>query len=225
VLGQLTVRDFGSDSGHYYLQRAGWSRLRGELTLARVYSDSALRALEAQLHRHPESAWSRSWLGLAYAGLGRKEDAMREARGAVELMPLSKDATDSPEAYLGLALVAVLVGDHETAIDELELLLSVPTLRSLRDVQITLETYPPLAWAVENFSITSGKDRQQLEDTRAAAYLGSKTWAAWAFNAAVRLVERLRAEGGLMPIRPAEASRPLFDHPQLLPNPFDESPP
>jgi tetratricopeptide (TPR) repeat protein len=143
VLGQLTVRDFGGDSGLYYLQRAGWSRQRGELTRARGYSDSARRALEAQLQRHPENAWRRSGLGLAYAGLGRREDAMREARRAVELMPLSKDATDGPEVYFGLALVAVLVGDHETAIDQLELLLSVPSSVSVPWLRVA-PTWDPL---------------------------------------------------------------------------------
>jgi hypothetical protein len=88
-----------------------------------------------------------------------------------------------------------------------------------------LETYPSLVSAVENFSVTSGKDRQRLEDDRAAAYLGGKTRASWGFNAAVRLVERLRAEGGLMPMQSVEPSRALFDNPPVLPNPFDASKP
>lgn len=134
----------------------------------------------------------------------------------------SQGPTTAPEIIAHPMLERALVDPSFWSPETVQALTS--TLRHLGDVQIMLEAYPSLASAVENYQVTSGKDRQHMENTRVAAYLGGKTRASWAFNAVVRLVERLRVEGGLLPTRPMEAARALFDHPPLLPNPFDESP-
>ena len=45
-------------------------------------------------------------LGLIDAGLGRKEDALREARRAVELVPVEKDALTAPQMNAYQAMIA-----------------------------------------------------------------------------------------------------------------------
>ncbi|TFG97202.1 MAG: tetratricopeptide repeat protein, partial [Calditrichales bacterium] len=57
-----------------------------------VCYDSARTLLEEAVRLHPEDPRYHSSLGIAYAGLGRKEAAVREGKRAVELLPLSKDA-------------------------------------------------------------------------------------------------------------------------------------
>ena len=64
---------------------------------------------------------------MAYAGLGRSDDAVREGRLAVELNPISIDAADGPYTVMMLAEIYVMVGNHDAAIDELEHLLSIPS--------------------------------------------------------------------------------------------------
>jgi len=58
-------------------------------------------------------------LGLIDAGLGRKEEALREGRRAVELMPVSKDALNGPDMIQYLAVIAAWVGDKDLAIEQL----------------------------------------------------------------------------------------------------------
>ena len=65
-------------------------------------------------------------MGVAYAGLGRKEDAIREGELAVELMPVAKNAVIGPYRVEDLAFIYALVGESEKALDRLEFLLSVP---------------------------------------------------------------------------------------------------
>jgi serine/threonine-protein kinase len=58
-------------------------------------------------------------LGLIDAALGRKNEALAEGKRAVELMPVTKDATNGPDMIMYLAIIAAWVGDKEMACDEL----------------------------------------------------------------------------------------------------------
>ena len=60
------------------------------------------------------------------AGLGRKEDAIREGRRAVELLPLSKDAIVGAALMENLALIYAWTGEKEAASDQLAILTSIP---------------------------------------------------------------------------------------------------
>jgi non-specific serine/threonine protein kinase len=65
--------------------------------------------------------------GLVYAGLGRKEEAARLAKEAIAKAPLSQDAFLGTFRLAMAALIFVRTGLYEEAIDQLELLLSVPS--------------------------------------------------------------------------------------------------
>jgi TolB-like protein/Tfp pilus assembly protein PilF len=60
------------------------------------------------------------------AGLGNNQQALEEARQAVEQMPISRDAYDGPIVLQGLAQVYVMSGDREKAEEALETLVKVP---------------------------------------------------------------------------------------------------
>jgi serine/threonine-protein kinase len=79
---------------------------------------------------NPSRTYQRSLLARAYAGLGRKEDALREARRAVELLPTSKDALIGAGIEIERAAVEARVGDTDSAIEHIRHLLSVPCLLS-----------------------------------------------------------------------------------------------
>ncbi len=51
--------------------------------------------------------------GKFYAGLGRKDDAVREGKRALELLPESLDAVDGPTAGDDLAEIYALLGDAD----------------------------------------------------------------------------------------------------------------
>ena len=65
-------------------------------------------------------------LGLIHAGLGQKEEALREARRAVELLPLEKDAVGGAELVKYLAVVATWVDDKNLAFEQLAVVTNHP---------------------------------------------------------------------------------------------------
>jgi TolB-like protein/Tfp pilus assembly protein PilF len=65
-------------------------------------------------------------LGLIDAGLGRKEDALREARRAVELMPVEKDAIIGALMIEYSAMIAAWVGDKDFACEQLAAAIRLP---------------------------------------------------------------------------------------------------
>jgi len=58
-------------------------------------------------------------LGLIDAALGHKEEALREGRRAVELLPVEKDAIRGPAMIKYLAMIAAWVGDNDLACQQL----------------------------------------------------------------------------------------------------------
>jgi TolB-like protein/Tfp pilus assembly protein PilF len=99
---------------------------------ARVYYERIIRS-------NPQSAYVCLYhgsLGLAYAGLGRESEAIREGEEAVRMMPLSKDALIGEQLLRYLAEIYMMCGEYEAAIDRLETLMSVPGYMSAAILRI-----------------------------------------------------------------------------------------
>ncbi|HXN42574.1 MAG TPA: hypothetical protein VN918_12340, partial [Myxococcaceae bacterium] len=102
----------------------------GDARRARQEYEEARPRLEAETQKHPSRANQRSLLARTYAGLGRKEEALREARQAVETLPISKDAVDGSYVEIQQAAVEARVGETNAAIEHIRKLLSIPCLLS-----------------------------------------------------------------------------------------------
>lgn len=98
----------------------------GDAEGARQGFETARKMLEAELPSAPEDARYHSSLGVALAGLGRREDAVREGRRGVELLPVTADAVYGVSHVIDLAHIQVLLGDTGEALGQLEFLLSRP---------------------------------------------------------------------------------------------------
>ncbi len=98
----------------------------GEAARARKEYEAAVPLLEAEIKKSPNRIYERTVLASAYAGLGRKEDALREARRAVELLPISKDAYFGADVEISRAAVEARVGEKDAAIERIRYLLSIP---------------------------------------------------------------------------------------------------
>jgi TolB-like protein len=131
ALFRLYPESFGTDTGSYYLARAILHERAGEDEMAQADFDSARAVFSGRVAAQPEDARLHAGLGLAYAGLGRSEDAVREGRRATELLPLADDAYAGAALADNLAHIYVRVGDHAAAVDELESLLAVDAPLSL----------------------------------------------------------------------------------------------
>jgi TolB-like protein/Flp pilus assembly protein TadD len=99
---------------------------RGDVAQARSLYENGRPAMEAQVRDHPDDSQRRARLGLLYACLGRKEDAIRESRRAIDLRRERKDALETPLRENNLAMVYVLIGETGQAIALIERLLSAP---------------------------------------------------------------------------------------------------
>ena len=93
---------------------------------ARPPCESARRHLEKQVTANPRDPRMRSSLGLMLACLGLRDDAVREARLAIDLEPVSTDAVNGPGYLNGLAGVYALVGEEVAALDVLEKYMLLP---------------------------------------------------------------------------------------------------
>ncbi len=115
-----------TDTVDWYLQKANIYWYMGQLEQAAAYYDSARVGQEELVKSNPDDYTAHWNLGVIYAGLGRREEAIREGQRAVEIMPISEDAFDGPTQVLWLAVIYTMVGEQDAAIDRLELLLSIP---------------------------------------------------------------------------------------------------
>ncbi len=66
-------------------------------------------------------------LGVIDAALGRKEDALREGRHAVELLPVEKDPVNGMVMIKYLAMIAAWVGEKDLACEQLATAVRYPT--------------------------------------------------------------------------------------------------
>jgi serine/threonine-protein kinase len=81
----------------------------------------------AMLTKQPDSAELHLALGLADAGLARREDALREGRRAAELMPVDRDVISGPGMQVWLAELEARIGEKDAAFERLRKALDLPS--------------------------------------------------------------------------------------------------
>ena len=107
----------------------------GQGDAARREFEGAIPLLERRTNSGTADPSVHLSLARAYAGLGRKDDAVREGRKAIELVPISKDAFYGP-MYVGeFAAIQARVGNIDDA---------VALLRQLLDISAGLVVSPAL---------------------------------------------------------------------------------
>ncbi len=87
---------------------------------------AARSEMEKIVQEEPDYPQAVSVLGMIDAALDRKEDAVREARHGVELIPREKDPLTYAELLKNLAVVYAWTGQNEAALSELNGLLQIP---------------------------------------------------------------------------------------------------
>jgi len=102
------------------------ARTNGNIDTAQHAFEEAGRVVEVNLAQWPDDVKAIMMLALIHAALGRKEDALREGRRAVELLPISKDAYDGPLLATNLAAIYAQVGEHDLALEQLATLVERP---------------------------------------------------------------------------------------------------
>ena len=117
--------------------------MQGDAVAAHAAFNEA-RSVQEQLARaRPDSGARLSGLGLIDAGLGRKEDAIREGRQALELTPMAKDSLQGPEVVSNLAAIYAWTGERDLAVEQLEIAAKVPNGVQYGDLRLD-PTWDPL---------------------------------------------------------------------------------
>ncbi len=137
ALGRLRLApaDIVDDQFRYLPKSLLYAQIYGLMDrpqLEWAYYDSARSVLETKLEERPGDERYHSALGIAYAGLGRKREAISEGKKAVQLLPVTKEAWKGAVHLGDLAHIYVMVGENDLAIDQLEYLLSIPSELSPR---------------------------------------------------------------------------------------------
>jgi tetratricopeptide (TPR) repeat protein len=137
----------------YFLNKAQVLRVLGDAGSAHAHFDSARVVLEARLGTTParvlwgQQGTEQSSLGVAYAGLGRREDAIRLGREALDVVLSPGDALVEPQIRTSLAEIYVMVGEHDLALEQLERLVQANGWISVRSLPLDpawrpLHTHP-----------------------------------------------------------------------------------
>jgi TolB-like protein/Tfp pilus assembly protein PilF len=111
-------------------------KARAAFTAARAEQENVV---QADLNFGP--AWC--VLGLIDAGLGRKDEALREGWRAIELLPIEKDALGGPVMIKYLAMIAAWVGEKDLACEQLAIGVRTPSMISYGQLKL-LPFWDPL---------------------------------------------------------------------------------
>src|SRR5204862_805104 len=112
--------------------------VRGDNASAQKNFEAARPALEKTVSDAPQDPTRCAQLGLLYAFMGRKDDALRQAQRAVELRPISRDVIEGAVVQDFQALVFARTGETDKAISAIEHLLTIPFAVDYSDESITL---------------------------------------------------------------------------------------
>jgi hypothetical protein len=73
---------------------------------------------------------------MAEAALGRKDEAIREGRRALELLPVTKDAIIGPKLVQYLSLIYAWTGEKDRALEQLAVAARIPGYLSYGELRL-----------------------------------------------------------------------------------------
>ena len=97
----------------------------GDAAAAHQEFEAAIRLLEEKISAGRSEPSIYAALGRAYAGLDRRNDAVREAAKAIELLPISQDAFDGTFYLYQFAEIQARVGNTDEALSAIRELLDL----------------------------------------------------------------------------------------------------
>jgi serine/threonine-protein kinase len=112
------------------------ARVNGDQDGARVAFLQAREEVNKTVNEQPNYGPGYSVLGLIDAALGRKEDALREGRHAMDLLPITKDSIDGAEVVKYLGVIYAWCGEKDLAIQQIEATLRIPSTLSYGNLKL-----------------------------------------------------------------------------------------
>jgi TolB-like protein/Flp pilus assembly protein TadD len=112
-------------------------RFAGDTAGAKTTAEQARNTLEQLYRDQPDSDFIVASLSQAYAAMGKKDSALREAQRAIMLGPLAKDPVNGPSAEQNLAIIQTMFGENGQAISTLARLSQMPYMNWFCGTPIT----------------------------------------------------------------------------------------
>jgi len=112
------------------------ARARDDAAAAQAAFLIARAEVEKTVREQPDYGPGLTVLGLIDAGLGRKEEAIREGLHAVELLPISKDSIDGAEVMKYLGVIYAWCGEKDLAIKQITATLQIPSTLSYGNLKL-----------------------------------------------------------------------------------------
>jgi tetratricopeptide (TPR) repeat protein len=112
------------------------ARMTNDADKARAAFTAARGEQEKAIEAQPDYGPPWCVLGLIDAALGRKEDALREGRRAVELLPVEKDAINGAHMIAKLAMIAAWAGEKDLACEQLAMAARAPAAVSYGELKL-----------------------------------------------------------------------------------------
>jgi TolB-like protein/DNA-binding winged helix-turn-helix (wHTH) protein/Flp pilus assembly protein TadD len=119
------------------------ARMAKDAEKARSAFTAAREEQEKIVNARPDDSGALCVLALIDAGLGRREEALREGGRAVELLPIERDAINGPRMMKCSAIIAAWVGEKDLACDQLAVALRYPGSPSYGELKL-LPFWDPL---------------------------------------------------------------------------------
>ena len=117
------------------------ARARGDVPGAETAFATAHAEMEKVVREQPDYAQALCVLGMIDAALGRKEDAIREGRRAVEFLPVTKDMMAGGVVLANLAIIYAWTGEKDLALTQLATAIRFPSSNFLSYGQLKLHPY------------------------------------------------------------------------------------
>jgi TolB-like protein/Tfp pilus assembly protein PilF len=112
------------------------ARSKGDVATAQAAFLAAHAELERTVKEQPGYAPALCVLGLIDAALGRKEEAIREGRRAIELLPITKDSIDGAELVKYMGVIYAWCGEKDLAIEQIAATLKIPSTLSYGNLKL-----------------------------------------------------------------------------------------
>jgi tetratricopeptide (TPR) repeat protein len=97
--------------------------------------------MEKVLREQPDYAQALCVMGMSDAALGHKEDAIREGRRAVELLPVTKDMMAGGVVLANLAIIYAWTGEKDLSLEHLAKAIRFPSSNFLSYGQLKLHPF------------------------------------------------------------------------------------
>lgn len=127
-LAKWSVDESGGDPAVWHLAMAEVALKRGDAAAKRHHMAAAAEQREKDVEAVAESPWLHAELAIARAGIGQRAESLQAADKAIALSPVSDDEWDGVDFLWVKATVFAMLGDHESAIEQVRVAAQYPSL-------------------------------------------------------------------------------------------------